>query len=183
MTRTRRIWPLAMVLPLMVVLGGCDGNPAPAVRAALQAGKSARHFKPPANLPRNALPLSEAAGNLAAAPTPTPGQYVPEVRQALVQIRTADDEVESQYRELLVDALCFGMDQLGQQEQERRVGQEEWKSYLLDEFDRVGPTMITDYARDSAEQRIDEFLTAMNLASVRPRAAQAYAQHCVRVSP
>jgi hypothetical protein len=57
------------------------------------------------------------------------------------------------------------------------------KSYLLAYFDRFGPNAISDYARDYAEKKIDEFLTAMNLAGVSPRAARAYVQHCVSFSP
>jgi hypothetical protein len=174
-----------MVLPLMVTLGGCSLFRSPETgRAVLQAGRGAEHFVPAGeDLSRNVRPLSEAARDLAAAPTPTPGRAVPQVRRGLVEIYTADEAVESEYRKLLVDAFCLGMDQLAARDEDTRVEQEEWKSYLLAYFDRFGPNAISDYARDYAEKKIDEFLTAMNLAGVSPRAARAYVQHCVSFSP
>jgi hypothetical protein len=187
MTWSRRIWPLAMVLPLMVMLGGCNRNPAPAaraVRAGLQVGKGTQHFVPAgAGISQRARPLSEAASDLAAAPTPTPGRAAPQVRKGLVAISTADEAVEQQYRKLLADALCLGMDQLAQLDEETRFEQEGWKTYLLAYFDQVGPNVITDYARGYAEEKIEEFVTAMNFAEISPSVARVYVQECVSASP
>jgi hypothetical protein len=166
-----------MVLPLMVVLGGCE-------RAVLQVGKGAQRFVLAGDdVSRNVRPLSQAARDLSVAPTPTPGRIVPQVRRGLAEAYVAEDAVERQYRKLLVDAFCLGMDQLAEMEEETRVEQKEWKTYMLAYFDQFGSNQIAAYARDYAEGKIDEFLTVVNLADVSPSVARAYVQHCVSASP
>jgi hypothetical protein len=170
----------------MLVLGGCpkSGGSTAAAAVVLKAGRGTQHFLPAADdVSRNARPLSEAAQNLSHAPRPAPGQVVPEVRQGLAQIYAAAEATERQYRKVLVDALCLGLDQLGDADEETRVSQEEWKGYFLDYFDQFGSNLITDYARGYAESKIDDLLTAFNLAEVSPSAARAYIQHCVSASP
>jgi hypothetical protein len=187
MTLGRMRWPLVVVLAL--ALGGCSlfGNAGRGIKSAapaLKAGRGAAHFVPAGDdASRNARPLSEVARDLSAAPEPTPGRSVPEVRQGLAEIYAADKAVDSEYDRLLVDAFCLGMDQLAGMAEGTEIDEEQWKAYFLQYFDQFGDNTIAGYARDYAEGKIDDLLTAMNLSQVSPSTARAYVEHCLDASP
>jgi hypothetical protein len=144
----------------IVNFSSCGDN-----RAVLRAGAQAVRFYADTRAPGTALAegaraLDEALANEAS------------IRAALNEINNSTDPLGAS----LTWAICTGLQQVGASADDAQPPTEQsWESFLVAEVTTLSPR----YA-GVAKQRVDAFLTTVNLAGIDPRLARAYYEECVR---
>jgi hypothetical protein len=148
------------LLLLAAALAGCGGGPR---KIPLEPPPRPPKFTPV--VPAASATLDGAVAGLRDAST------VDDAARAFDDVAQQDDP----FGEALASALCAGMEQISELEDEEATG-DNWEQFLVDTMvEQVG-----EESRSKVVDKVDGVLTTWELAQVNVRAAQVYWEACVR---